>query len=339
MKHRIDPTVDCVFKALLGSEANKNLLIHFLNAVLAPVPTRRIVNVTLLNPFNERDFFDDKLTVVDVKAQDAAGLIFQIEVQLLVYEGLLERVVYTWADCFSKQLKRGMDYVALKPVIAIWIISGILLKDEGLSSPGETAALASPEPSRSPPRVSPNVYHHHFQWCDLAQQVRLGELGSIHLLELGRWHKDRVDGELDRWTRFFHEGRLLDDLALPDYMETPEMKQAMETLKEFSERERRYDVYRRRRDFLLEQATIRNHLTRAEQKLQTLTHQLQTSEEEKLAARAREQAALQEKQAAYTREQAALAREQALREEKEQLMRLLAESRGATGKKETPSGD
>ncbi len=34
MKHRIDPKVDCVFKAVLGSEENRNLLAHFLNAVL-----------------------------------------------------------------------------------------------------------------------------------------------------------------------------------------------------------------------------------------------------------------------------------------------------------------
>jgi hypothetical protein len=33
MKHHIDSKIDCVFKALLGSEENRNLLIHFLNAV------------------------------------------------------------------------------------------------------------------------------------------------------------------------------------------------------------------------------------------------------------------------------------------------------------------
>ncbi|QTA82820.1 PD-(D/E)XK endonuclease-like domain-containing protein [Desulfonema limicola] len=34
MKDKIDPLIDCVFKSILGSEKNKNLLIHFLNAVL-----------------------------------------------------------------------------------------------------------------------------------------------------------------------------------------------------------------------------------------------------------------------------------------------------------------
>jgi predicted transposase/invertase (TIGR01784 family) len=68
MKHKINPTVDCVFKAILGSEENKNLLIHFLNAVLEPASL--IKEIVLNNPYNEREFVGDKLTVVDVKALD-----------------------------------------------------------------------------------------------------------------------------------------------------------------------------------------------------------------------------------------------------------------------------
>jgi hypothetical protein len=33
MKHRIDPKIDCVFKALLGSVENRNLLVHFLRDI------------------------------------------------------------------------------------------------------------------------------------------------------------------------------------------------------------------------------------------------------------------------------------------------------------------
>ena len=34
MRHPIDPKIDCVFKALLGSEDNRNLLLHLFNAIL-----------------------------------------------------------------------------------------------------------------------------------------------------------------------------------------------------------------------------------------------------------------------------------------------------------------
>jgi hypothetical protein len=42
MKHKINPIVDCVFKAILGAEENKNLLIHFLNAILEPEEDAKI---------------------------------------------------------------------------------------------------------------------------------------------------------------------------------------------------------------------------------------------------------------------------------------------------------
>jgi predicted transposase/invertase (TIGR01784 family) len=73
MYHPIDPKIDCVFKALLGAEENLPLLVHFLNAVLGADLPQPIVQVEILNPFNEREFLDDKLSVVDIKARDAAG--------------------------------------------------------------------------------------------------------------------------------------------------------------------------------------------------------------------------------------------------------------------------
>ena len=52
MKHRIDPKIDCVFKALLGSVENRNLLVHFLNAVLVDDLTSPITDADKLNPNN-----------------------------------------------------------------------------------------------------------------------------------------------------------------------------------------------------------------------------------------------------------------------------------------------
>lgn len=80
MRHPINPKVDCVFKALLGSEDNRALLIHFLNAMLVDDLPAPITEVEIINPYNERETFSDKLTIVDVKARDAARRLFQIEI-------------------------------------------------------------------------------------------------------------------------------------------------------------------------------------------------------------------------------------------------------------------
>ena len=71
LKHPISPTVDCIFKAILGAEENKNLLIDFLNSVLAPQSP--ISDVEILNPYNDRELYKDKLTIVDIKAKDEKG--------------------------------------------------------------------------------------------------------------------------------------------------------------------------------------------------------------------------------------------------------------------------
>ena len=102
MKHRIDPKIDCVFKALLGSEQNRNLLVHFLNAVLVDDLTAPITEAEILNPYNDKEFLDDKLSVVDVKAKDSEGRLYQIEIQLLTYRHLPERMVYTWCDSIGR---------------------------------------------------------------------------------------------------------------------------------------------------------------------------------------------------------------------------------------------
>jgi predicted transposase/invertase (TIGR01784 family) len=102
MRHPIGPKIDCVFKALLGAEANRRLLIHFLNAVLGADLPAPVAEVEILNPYNEREFLDDKLSIVDVKARDGQGRIFQVEIQLLIPPELLARILYGWADLVGR---------------------------------------------------------------------------------------------------------------------------------------------------------------------------------------------------------------------------------------------
>ena len=44
------PKIDCVFKALLGAERNRRLLIHFLNAILAGELAAPLTEVEIVNP-------------------------------------------------------------------------------------------------------------------------------------------------------------------------------------------------------------------------------------------------------------------------------------------------
>ena len=67
----VDPKVDYAFKRVLGDARNADILIHLLNAIVKPPAP--IVTVEILNPFNEQDFKEDKLTILDVKVRDIGG--------------------------------------------------------------------------------------------------------------------------------------------------------------------------------------------------------------------------------------------------------------------------
>lgn len=289
MRHPIDPKVDCVFKALLGSDENRDLLIHFLNAILGADLPRPIAEVELVNPYNDKEFLDDKLSVVDVKAKDGGGHLYQIEVQMQCYGHLPQRIAYAWCDIYSAQLKSGEGYPLLRPTYAVWLLGETLVRDD----PG---------------------YYHDYRLRD-RQGRPLLDNGGIYLLELTKFQAEPVETDRQRWLKFFKDGEALDDATLPDWMNSPEMRKAMSVLKQFSEKERDYYLYQARQNYLREQRTIRWEYE------QNLAEARQREQE----SRQREEEARQCEEEARQREEESRQREQVALEEIERLKALLAE--------------
>ena len=172
----IRPTNDFAFKKTFGSPQNKLALISLLNAILGlPQP---IVNVTIENPYNQQDFVDDKLSILDIKAIDQSGAIYDIEMQLSIFAGLIQRIVFYGCEIYAGQLRSGDDYSELKPAFSICILEGMLWKDSA-------------------------KVHHAFQFTDRETGRILGNTLEIHTLELGRYHLSESDlptaSLMDRW--------------------------------------------------------------------------------------------------------------------------------------------
>lgn len=115
----VDPRVDFAFKRLFGVESNTALLMDLLNAVLAPPAGREIVEVTLIDPFNLREFAHDKLSIVDVKAVERSGRRFLVEMQLFGHPSVPKRALFYWAKNYCGQLRVSEEYVDLQPVVVI----------------------------------------------------------------------------------------------------------------------------------------------------------------------------------------------------------------------------
>jgi len=124
----IDPLVDFAAKRLLGSPEHSRITLHFLNSVLGFHDP--IVDVTILNPINLKDFDVDKLSILDIKATDGIGRRYNIEVQTTRPLGLPERLTYYATKQLTEQLGEGDQYADLNPSISICLLDAIMFRYE-----------------------------------------------------------------------------------------------------------------------------------------------------------------------------------------------------------------
>ena len=204
----IDPKVDYAFKKLFGSEANKPLLIALLNAVLRAYLTELIVDVEILNPFNEKDLLDDKLSILDIKARDRNGRLYNIEMEMAAAKAYPKRILYYWSKLYQSQLHEGDHYRRLKPTISISFVNRVLFSAAEFHH--EFAVRSSSQPS--------------FALCpDL----------SIHVIELPKFLVtiEKLKDDLERWCYFLRYGESLERDPIPDGLNTPPVVKAVEMMK------------------------------------------------------------------------------------------------------------
>jgi hypothetical protein len=108
-----------------------------------------------------------------------------------------------------------------------------------------------------------------------------------------------IESEDQRWLKFFNEAEKLDDNALPDWMNTLQMRQAMNTLTVFSEKERQYFQYQARQEYLRQQRTIQKEQMAIQKELAQTAQELQQKELALLQTTQELTQERQEKQAAF----------------------------------------
>jgi len=120
----VKPSSDIFIKYLFGmdTEESKELLLSFINAVLQDSDFDPIVSVIPKNPFNYKEFINDKESVLDIAATDEQGNEYNIEVQTSGDSAFKKRSLYYWADLYKSQLEESGQYKKLNPVICINIL-------------------------------------------------------------------------------------------------------------------------------------------------------------------------------------------------------------------------
>lgn len=219
----INPRVDFIFKKLFGSEENKDLLINLINSIVSPED--QVTDLIIKNPYNAKNFKNDKLTILDIKAQDSKGKWFNIEMQIVDQEYYEQRALYYWSRLYTEQLASGINYDSLKKTIGINILN--------------FNCLAEPDYH--------NIYHIR---NDKSKNLFFDQF-EIHFVELEKYDNQQISSFLDRWVTFLKKAGEYDRNRLPKELEeVPAIRRAIEILETMSMDDDERDIYEGRLKWL-----------------------------------------------------------------------------------------
>lgn len=213
MTEKITPRVDVAFKKIFGVEENKDLLISLINSIVSDED--QVSSVTLLNPYNPKNFRDDKLSILDIKAEGVDGKRFNIEIQISDEADYDKRALYYWAKLYTEQLKAAEDYSQLAKAIGIHILNFTSIPDV-------------------------KKYHNVFHIKEKETGLLYFRDLELHTIELNKFTDNpkeelsdilqKVKTSLDVWSAFLTRHDLLKVDSLPKQLDNPKLRKAITVL-------------------------------------------------------------------------------------------------------------
>ena len=210
---KISPRVDIAFKKIFGVEENKDLLISLINSIVGTED--QVSDITLLNPYNPKNFKTDKLSILDIKATNQDGKRFNIEIQISDEADYDKRALYYWAKIYTEQLKVAEDYSKLSKAIGIHILN----------------FTSIPEVKK---------YHNVFHITEKETGLLYFKDLELHTIELKKFSDNsdeeladivlKIKNALDMWLAFLTRNDLLIADNLPQELNNPDLRKAINVL-------------------------------------------------------------------------------------------------------------
>ena len=125
---------DFAFKKIFGTEANKDLLISFLNQLMGLTGDAEITDLTYLNPEQLGDNINERRAVYDVYCSTGNGEHFIVEMQKAKQDHFKDRALYYSSFAIREQGTKGSilkpwDY-KLMPVYVVGILNFVMDEDD-----------------------------------------------------------------------------------------------------------------------------------------------------------------------------------------------------------------
>ena len=226
MSEKINPRIDIAFKKIFGTEENKDLLISLINSIVGEED--HVVDVTLLNPYNQKNFKNDKLSILDIKAEGDHGKKFNIEIQITDEADYDKRALYYWAKLYAEQLKERDDYGTLEKVIGIHILNFTSILDS-------------------------KKYHNAFHITEKETGIHYFKELELHTIELKKFNDilgkefedigSKIQNALDLWSAFLLRRDLLSKVKLEASLDDAPVKKAINVLNVMSFSDEEREIY------------------------------------------------------------------------------------------------
>lgn len=222
----LNPRVDFAFKKLFGSEENKDILISFINAVVSKED--QVIDVNLLNPYNNKEHQSDRLSILDIKATDEKGRQYNIEMQITDQVYYNQRALYYWSRLYTSQLQEGDAFGDLKKTISINVLNFDYFDEEP-------------------------TYHNVFKVLHAESHKSYFEDLELHFIELHKFDDEvsHIKTTLDRWVKFLKKAHHYDKATFPEELKVePAIEKAFFSLNTLSLDKEEREIYEARLKWL-----------------------------------------------------------------------------------------
>ena len=210
---KITAKSDIFFRYLFGCPENEDLLVDFINAVFRDTGKKIISKATVLNPFNLKDSFNAKESILDVKAATDDGRLLNIELQVIGSSLYRKRIAYYLSKLHTSQLTTGDDYGKIVQTVGIHIVDFELENSDK------------------------NIHNCYHLYSESNKNLCLTDDLEVHVLELPKLRNNlKIDRRLLGWLEFFEEeeeGKNIDTVI----EKNPKLTRAEELFKRFTENE------------------------------------------------------------------------------------------------------
>lgn len=193
-----------MFKRIFGHIGNEDITASLISSIV----DKKITNVKLDNStILEKDLFDDKVGILDIRAKIDNKINCNIEMQVVDKNNIEKRMLFYWSKMYSSNIKAGKDYSTLEKTIVI------LISDYELES------LKKIPKYQTKWQIREEKYH----------QIILTDVMELYIIELPKFmkYKENSKERMNSWLKFIENPEVV---KMDEHVEINKAKKELEKI-------------------------------------------------------------------------------------------------------------